>query len=88
MRKFVFCVLAAASLACSRKQPDISVLPQGTAPVSGQAIDSLWAKTELAFRRGWWREAQTDLERLNLEMKPGDPRFPRLHFMLGEVLAV
>jgi len=91
MRKLLVCALVATALACSKKQPDLSALPKGApaAPaVSGASIDTLWAKAELAFRRGWWREAQTDLERLNLEMRPGDPRYPRMHFMLGEVLAV
>ena len=88
MRKVLWCLLAAATLACSKKQPDLSVLPAGAPAVSGATIDSLWAKADLAFRRGWWHEAQLTLERLNLEMKPADPRFPRLHFMVGEVLAV
>jgi outer membrane protein assembly factor BamD len=88
MRKYLWGMLAVASLACAKKQPDLSALPAGAPAISGQTIDSLWAKSELAFRRGWWRSAQTDLERLNLEMKPADPRRPRMHFMLGEVLAV
>lgn len=88
MRKMLWCLLASATLACGKKQPDLAVLPAGGPAVSAQSIDSLWGKAELAFRRGWWHEAQTNLERLNLEMKPGDPRIPRMHFMLGEVLAV
>ena len=88
MRKVVWCVLALTTLACSKKQPNLAALPPGAPAVSGATIDSLWAKAELAYRRGWWHEAQVTLERLNLEMKPQDPRLPRMHFMLGEVLAV
>src|SRR4029077_13689640 len=88
MRKVLWCLLAAVTLACSKKQPDLSVLPAGAPAVSGARIDSQWAKAALAFRRGWWHDAQVTLERLNLEMKPADPRYPRLHFMMGEVLAV
>lgn len=88
MKRILVTALLMTSAACAKKQPNYTALPQGALQVSGAAIDSLWAKTELAFHRGWWREAQTDLERLNLEMKPGDPRSPRQHFMLGEVLAV
>jgi outer membrane protein assembly factor BamD len=88
MRQVLWCLLAVATLACSKKQPNLAVLPPGAPAVSGASIDSQWAKAELAFRRGWWHEAQVTLERLNLEMKPADPRYPRLHFMMGEVLAV
>jgi outer membrane protein assembly factor BamD len=88
MKKLLLCIALAVLVACAKKQPNLAGLPPGAPAVSSQSIDSLWAKADLAFRRGWWHEAQTSLERLNLEMKAGDPRFPRLHFMLGEVLAV
>ena len=54
-------LLAAAALACSKKQPDLAVASRGRAGrCPARSIDSLWAKAELAFRRGWWREAQTN----------------------------
>ncbi len=89
MRWMIGCLLALSLVACHKKQPDLAALPKGPAApaMSAEQIDTLWMKAELAFRRGWWRDAQTKLEQLNLEMKPGDARIPRMHFMLGETLA-
>lgn len=88
MRRFAVLFVVLAVAACSKKPPAYTVMPQTAPAMSSAAVDTLWAKAELAFRRGWWHETQVTLERLKLEMRPGDPRYPRLYFMLGEVLAV
>ena len=56
--------------------------PQETA--SRELIDSLWASGEWAVRHGKWGEVEKLLERVLLEMPPGDPRIPQARYWLGE----
>ena len=78
-------VLALAGCGGGGKQPNLASLPQG-APGSPAAIDSAWRVAHEQFRQAKWPLVQTTLERMNLELKPGDPRLPELRFMLGEAL--
>lgn len=60
------------------------------APVSESAsaatIDTLWRRAEQAYRHGKWGDAEKSLNRVLLELPPGDSRIPRAHFYLGEAL--
>ncbi len=73
-----------AGIGCGKK-PNVAAEPRG-APGSPASIDSSWTVVQDAYRRARWSVVQTELERLNLEMKTGDPRLIPLHFMLGEAL--
>jgi len=62
----------------------------GPAPVpasqtaSAGEINTLWQEAETAVRHGKWGDATTLLERVLLELPPGDPRIPQAHYWLGE----
>jgi outer membrane assembly lipoprotein YfiO len=49
-----------------------------------QEVDRQWAAAERHFRRGKWVDAITALERVALEMGPGDQRIARARFYLAE----
>jgi outer membrane protein assembly factor BamD len=49
-----------------------------------QEVDQQWAAAERHFRRGKWVDAITALERVALEMTPGDQRIARARFYLAE----
>lgn len=52
---------------------------------SAATLDSLWSRAEAAVRHGKWGDAEKLIERLQLELPPGDPRIPQAHYWLGEV---
>jgi outer membrane protein assembly factor BamD len=60
--------------------------PASPAPVSASSalLDSLWRGAEAAVRHGKWGDATKLLDRLLLELPPGDSRIARAHFYLGE----
>lgn len=60
--------------------------PASPAPVSASSalLDSLWRGAEAAVRHGKWSDATKLLDRLLLELPPGDSRIARAHFYLGE----
>ena len=49
-----------------------------------QEVDLQWAAAERHFRRGKWVDAITALERVALELTPGDQRIARARFYLAE----
>jgi outer membrane protein assembly factor BamD len=49
-----------------------------------QEVDRQWGIAERLFRRGKWIDAITALERVALEMTPGDQRIARARFYLAE----
>ncbi len=82
-------VLAAALLtmaACGGSGPPApKVAPSPVAATaSKEEVDSLWAWSKLAIRKGKWEEAVKELERTLLEFEPGDSRVSQAHFFLGE----
>jgi outer membrane protein assembly factor BamD len=84
-----FCLVAlAAACGGGRAVADPTVSPvAGARPnesASPAAIDSLWSRAEAAARHGNWGDATKLLERVLLEMPPGDPRIPQAHYWLGE----
>lgn len=65
--------------------------PASPAPIAAESaspatIDSLWRNAEQAIRRGKWADSEKLLNRVVLELPPGDPRIARAHFWLGEAL--
>ena len=51
---------------------------------SAATVDSLWKEGEWAVRHGKWGDAVKLLERVLLEVQPGDSRIAQAHFWLGE----
>ena len=51
---------------------------------SAAAVDSLWGKATRAVRHGKWGDAAKDLERVLLELPPGDTRVSQARLFLGE----
>lgn len=77
------------SAACSGGQPEVpTVAPTPVTPVAESAspaeLDSLWARIRFEFRHGKWSKAAEDLERILLELPPGDPRLVQARFFLAE----
>lgn len=82
---FCFAVLVAACGGGSRANPSVAAAP---APASQSAsvaeINSLWQKAEWSVRHGKWNDATKLLERILLELPPGDQRIAQAHYWLGE----
>ena len=47
-------------------------------------LDSLWAQAQAAVRRGKWSDALKHLDRVLLELPPGDSRTAQAHLFEGE----
>lgn len=81
------CILTAGLAACGgRRAPASSVSPS---PSAGQAasaatVDTLWSRAMHSVRHGKWGDAVTGLERVLLELPPGDARTSRARLFLGE----
>jgi outer membrane protein assembly factor BamD len=87
--RWYFCLVAlAAACGGGRAAPDPTVSPAaGARPnesASAATIDSLWSQAEAAARQGKWGDAGKLIERVLLEVSPGDPRIPQAHYWLGE----
>lgn len=86
--RWCFCLVALAA-ACGGGRaaanptisPSSSPSSQGASPAT---IDSLWSRAEAAARHGKWGDAEKLIERVLLEVSPGDPRIPQAHYWLGE----
>jgi outer membrane protein assembly factor BamD len=87
--RWCFC-LAALVAACGGGRPaaNPTVAPSPSSRPNESAspamIDSLWIKAEAAVRHGKWGDAEKLIERVLLELPPGDPRIPQAHYWLGE----
>jgi len=75
-------VALVALAACGRHH---AVTAPNLAQLSPQAVDSLWARAEDSFDHGHWNEAQKRFDQVIPGILPSDPRYPRLHFFLGEI---
>jgi outer membrane protein assembly factor BamD len=89
MMRLVF-GLAALLAACGGGPPRGNA-PVSTTPVSrptetasAAEVASLWQRAEHAVRQGSWGDAAKLLERVLLELQPGDPRIAQGHYWLGE----
>jgi len=80
--------LGALVMACGGggKTPQAAPAPVSQANLSASPaeVNSLWQRAEAAVRLGKWSDANKLLERVLLELPPGDPRIPQAHFWLGE----
>jgi outer membrane protein assembly factor BamD len=88
MRRFAL-VLGTLVVACGGgggKTPSAAPAPVSQANLTASAaeVNSLWQRAERAVRHGKWSEATKLLERVLLELAPGDPRIPQAHYWLGE----
>lgn len=81
-------LLAAGLAACGGARTTPSASPTPVARVaetaSAGAVDSLWTRAMHAVRHGKWGDAAKQLERVLLELPPGDSRTSRAHLFLGE----
>ena len=84
--RWCFCLVALLA-ACGGGRPaaNSTVSPsrsnEGASPAM---LDSLWSGAEAAVRHGKWGEVEKLIERVMLELPPGDPRIPQAHYWLGE----
>ena len=86
--RWCFCLVAlAAACGGGRAAANPTVSPSAAPPsesASPATIDSLWSHAEAAVRQGKWGDAEKLIERMLLEVSPGDPRIPQAHYWLGE----
>jgi outer membrane assembly lipoprotein YfiO len=75
-------LLAAACGGGSR--PSTAPSPQVQETATTAEVDTLWTKARHEVRRGKWSDAIKDLERVLLELAPGDSRIAQGHLWLGE----
>jgi len=64
----------------------VAPAPVSAGGASAATLDSLWRQAEQTFRNGKWGDAEKLLNRMILELPPGDARISRAHFYLGEAL--
>lgn len=81
--------LAALLVACGGgrgKDPAAAPAPvsQVSQTASAAEVNSLWQQAERAVRHGKWGDAVKLLERVLLELPPGDTRIAQAHYWLGE----
>jgi outer membrane protein assembly factor BamD len=89
MKNCLWVTLAVLVAACGggrQSDPTASPVPVAGRPetASREVIDSLWRQAELWVRHGEWSDAEKLLDRVILEMSPGDPRIAQAHYWLGE----
>jgi outer membrane protein assembly factor BamD len=87
--RWCFCLVAlVAACGGGRAEPNPTASPsQNSRPnesASPALLDSLWSNAEVAVRHGKWSDVQKVIDRVLLELPPGDPRIPQAHFWLGE----
>jgi outer membrane protein assembly factor BamD len=71
---------------CGRKQPALLITPetQRASTASAKEISELWETAMWEYHGGHWGDAQKSLERLTLELPPGDSLVVEVHFRLAE----
>jgi outer membrane protein assembly factor BamD len=79
-------LLAACGGGRAERAPAASPTPVSRASESASAaeVSSLWKQAERAVRHGKWDDAAKLLERVLLELSPGDSRIAQAHYWLGE----
>jgi outer membrane protein assembly factor BamD len=85
-RRAIFAVLLLATAACGGRGGRTSTAPTPQVQESATAaqVDTFWRQAEYYVRHGRWSDAQKKLDRVLLELQPGDPRIAQAHFFLGE----
>ena len=87
VRLFSSILLAGTVAACgggARSSSRSSPTPERSEGASAQEVDALWKSAQDKVHRGKWGEALKELERVLLELGPGDPRATQARFYLGE----
>jgi outer membrane protein assembly factor BamD len=86
IRRVAFAVLLLGAAACGGRGGRTSTTPTPQLPesASNAEVDTLWTRAQHQIRRGNWADAQKSLERVLLELQPGDSRIGQAHFFLGE----
>lgn len=85
VRLSLWVALAAVSLACGGGKAGPRVAPSpGPAGISAEEIRVLWSRALGYYRRGNWGKAATQLERVMLELPPGDTLATEVRFRLAE----
>jgi outer membrane protein assembly factor BamD len=84
-RRLLSAFLLSGAAACGggRSEP-ATPSPEARTDATPQQVDSLWAQAVSRIRHGKWADAQKLLDRVLLELQPGDRRIPEAHFWLGE----
>jgi outer membrane assembly lipoprotein YfiO len=81
-------LLLAGAGACGGARAPARAAPTPVSAVSETAsrgaIDTLWTQSMHAVRRGKWGDAAKYLQRVLLELPPGDTRTAQAHLFLGE----
>ncbi|HET7423808.1 MAG TPA: outer membrane protein assembly factor BamD [Gemmatimonadales bacterium] len=85
-RRAAFAVLLLGAAACGGRggRASTTPTPQVQETASNAEVDTAWAVVERQVRHGKWSDAQKILERVLLELQPGDPRIAQAHYYLGE----
>ncbi len=86
-RVLSYCVvlLVAVTAACGGKGGSSTPAPVSSGTASAASIDSMWVRADDLYAREKWDDAAVAYERVQLEMRSGDPRIPRARFQLAEV---
>ncbi len=72
------------TIACGGRGGSAVPSPVTSGTASAAAIDSMWVRADDFYARGKWDDAAVAYERVQLEMRSGDPRIPRARFQLAE----
>jgi len=84
-RRVAFQLLLLATVACGKgARPSPGPTPQVQETATTAQVDTLWRKAGREVRRGKWSDAIKNLERVLLELAPGDSRIGQAHLWLGE----
>jgi len=85
-RRYLIAAVLVLTAACGRNSQGAggSSVTEIRLTASPEEVNLLWKDAEAAYRKGDWSKAAETLERLVLELPPGDDRVPRAHFYLGE----
>lgn len=70
--------------ACGGRGASAGPSPVTSGTATPAAIDSMWARADDFYAREKWDDAAIAYERVQLEMRSGDPRVPRARFQLAE----
>ena len=84
-RRVALQLLLLAAVACGKgARPSTGPAPQVQETATSAQVDTLWTRAYHEVRRGKWADAIKDLERVLLELPPGDSRIAQAHLWLGE----
>jgi outer membrane protein assembly factor BamD len=84
-RRIAFPLILLAAAACGGgTRPSTGPTPQVQETATSGEVDTLWREAQHHVRRGKWADAIKTLERVLLELPPGDSRIAQAHYFLGE----